>query len=105
MKKYLFHFIFCFCLAALSCVISHAQVQPITVQGKITDKDGKPIHGVTVAEIDEEGRTIKADRTDVDGNFSLKIVNKKHKLSISHISFKTMDLPIGDKTVFNQALE
>src|SRR6266542_585508 len=105
MKKYLFYFLFCFCLVAISSIISQAQAQPVIVQGKITDKDNKPIHGVTVAEVDEEGRTIKADRTDVDGNFPLKIVNKKHKLSISHISFKTVELSIGNRTVFNQTLE
>src|SRR5690242_11792011 len=101
MKKYLIHLVFCFCGLVFSCIISKAQAQLVTVQGKITDKDNKPVHGVTVAEIDEDGRTIKAGKTDIDGNFSLKINNKKHKLSISHISFKTVVLDIGDKTVFN----
>ncbi len=105
MKKQLLRLMLCPCLVAISCIISQAQVQPVIVRGKITDTDNKPIHGVTVAEVDEEGRTIKADRTDVDGNFSLKIVSKKHKLSISHISYKTVELSIGNKTVFNQTLE
>jgi TonB-dependent SusC/RagA subfamily outer membrane receptor len=105
MKKYFLHIVLCFCLVASSCVIANAQPQTITVQGKVTDSDNKPIHGVTVAEVDEDGRTIKADRTDVDGNFSLKITNKKHKLSMSHISFKTLEVNIGDKTVFNQTLQ
>src|SRR5450432_3583620 len=105
MKKYFLQLMFCFCLVAISGIISKAQAQPVTVQGKITDGDNKPLHGVTVAEVDEEGRTIKADRTDIDGNFSIKIVNKKHKLSISHIGFKTIELGIDDKTVFNQTME
>jgi len=84
MKKRLLYLTLCFYLAAMPGITGQAQQgQPVTIQGKITDKDNKPIHGVTVAEVDEEGRTIKADRTDVDGNFSLKIVNKKHKLNIS----------------------
>ena len=105
MKKYSFYLVLCFCLVTVSCIVARAQAPTVTVQGKITDSDNKPIHGVTVAEVDEDGRTIKADRTDVDGNFSLKITNKKHKLSISHISFKTIEVSIGDKTVFNQKLE
>src|SRR5258706_7401539 len=105
MKKYLLPLTLCFSLAAISCITAGAQVQPVTVHGKITDKDNKPIHGVTVAEVDEEGRTIKADRTDVDGILSIKIVSKKHKLSMSHISFKSVEIPIGDKTVFNESLE
>jgi len=102
MKKVL---LYLFYLAAIPAITGQAQGQTITIQGKITDKDNKPIHGVTVAEVDDDGRTIKADRTDVDGNFSLKIVSKKHKLNISHISFKSVEIPIGDKTVFNQSLE
>lgn len=106
MKKYLFPLLLCFVsLSFCSLNKAQAQVQAATVQGKITDADNKPIHGVTVAEVDEEGRTIKADRTDVDGNFSLKVINKKHKLSISHISYKSIDLSIGEKTVFNQKLQ
>ena len=105
MKKCLLYLTLCFYLAAIPGITSQAQGQPVTIQGKITDKDNKPIHGVTIAEVDEEGRTIKADRTDVDGNFSLKIVNKKHKLNISHISFKTVEVPIGERTIFNQSLE
>jgi TonB-linked SusC/RagA family outer membrane protein len=105
MKKYLLHLLFCSCLVVVSGIMSKAQAQPVTIQGKITDKDNKPVQGVTVAEIDDDGRTIKADRTDVDGNFSLKVTNKKHKLSISHISYKSVEISIGDKTVFNQKLE
>jgi len=105
MKKCLLYLTLCFYLAAIPGITGRAQGQPVTIQGKITDKDNKPIHGVTVAEVDEEGRTIKADRTDVDGNFSLKIVSKKHKLNISHISFKTVEVPIGDRTTINQSLE
>ncbi|MEO7983312.1 MAG: SusC/RagA family TonB-linked outer membrane protein, partial [Bacteroidota bacterium] len=103
MKKYFLQLIFCFCLVALSCVVGKAQTGT-TVQGKITDSDNKPIHGVTVAEVDADGRTIKAGRTDVDGNFSLKIVDKKHKLSLSHISYKSTELSIDGRTVFNQTM-
>jgi TonB-linked SusC/RagA family outer membrane protein len=105
MKKYFVQLICSFCLVAASFITGNAQTPSITVQGKITDGDKKPIHGATVSEVDEEGRTIKADRTDVDGNFSLKVTNKKHKLSISHISFKTIVVNIDDKTVINQSLE
>src|SRR6476661_10976608 len=107
MKKYFVHCLFCFCLAAVSPFMgwSQGKVNGIAVQGKITDKENKPIHGVTVAEIDADGRTIKADRTDVNGNFSLRILDKTHRLSISHISFKSTVIPIGDNTVFNESLE
>lgn len=104
MKKYSFQLIFCFCLFTVLSFIGKAQAQSVTVQGKITDTDNKPIQGVTVAEVDADSRTIKAGRTDVAGNFSLKITDKKHKLSFSHISFISVELGINDRTVFNQTL-
>ncbi len=104
MKKYSLQLLFWFCLVALSGFIGKAQAQSVTVQGKITDTDNKPVQGVTVAEVDADGRTIKAGRTDVNGNFSLKIINKKHKLSFSHISFISSELSIDERTVFNQTL-
>ncbi len=104
MKKYSLPLILCFCLLALSGFIGIAQAQSVTVQGKITDTDNIPITGVTVAEVDADGRTIKAGKTDVAGNFSLKITDKKHKLSFSHISFKSVELSIDNRTLFNQTL-
>lgn len=105
MKKYLIQLLVCFSLTAIAPVVTMAQATTVTIQGKVTDAEGKPIHGVTVAEVDADGRTIKAERTDIEGNFSLKVLNKKDKLSFSHISFKSMEVSIGDKTVFNQTLQ
>jgi TonB-linked SusC/RagA family outer membrane protein len=103
MKKFLLHVVSCLCLVfVFSIARSHAQT---VIQGKITDVDNQPIPGVTVAEVDEDGRTIKADRTDVNGNFSIRLANKKHKLTISHIAHKTVELNIGDRTTFNVTLE
>lgn len=83
----------------------YAMAQTVTVQGKILDSDKKPISGVTIAEIDADGRTIKATRTDVEGNFSLKISNTKNKLSFTHISHKPMEQSIDGRTTFNVAME
>src|SRR5512133_1448631 len=104
MKKYLACLLCCLCLA-LSCVKLYAQNKNVVVQGQILDPDKKPLVGVTVAELDDDGRTIKAAKTDIDGNFSLAVTNVNHKLSFSHIGFKTADLSIGAKTTFNLALQ
>ena len=103
MKKFFFQIVSCFCLVMVFTVsAAHAQT---VVQGKITNPENEPVVGVTVAEVDADGRTIKADRTDVNGNFSLRIINKKHKLTISHISHKTVEVAIGDRTTFNITVE
>jgi TonB-linked SusC/RagA family outer membrane protein len=99
MKKFIQLTIGCLLLCSV------ALAQAVTVQGKILDTDKKPISGVTVAEIDAEGRTIKATRTDVEGNFSLKISNVKHKLSFTHISHKPTEQPIEGRTSFTVSME
>jgi len=82
-----------------------AKAQGVTVQGKVTDPDKKPVPGVTVAEVDVDGRTIKATKTDIEGNFSLKVNSTKHKLFFSHISHKTSEQNIEGRTTFNISLE
>jgi TonB-linked SusC/RagA family outer membrane protein len=104
MKKFLAYVLCCFCLLVLSAKIV-AQNKTVVVQGRILDSDKKPVSGVTVAELDDDGRTIKAAKTDIDGNFSLAVTNINHKLSFSHISFKTQDLSIGTRTTFDLTLQ
>src|SRR5882762_2466862 len=106
MKKYLIKLVCC-CLLLVFYSVTRAQntTPGVIVQGIITDADKKPVVGVTVAEVDEDGRTIRATKTDIEGNFSLKVSNIKHKLSISHISHKTVEFAIDTRTVFNVALD
>jgi TonB-linked SusC/RagA family outer membrane protein len=104
MKKYLLYLFFLLSFLAAG-IMGRTQSAGVTVQGKITDANQQPLHGVTVAEVDADGRIVKADNTDVNGNFSLRISSKSHKLSISHIGYKTIDLSIGDRSVFNQTLQ
>src|SRR5690349_16841984 len=103
MKKYLLQSVCCLGILLLTFQLS-AQTGTV-VQGKITDKEKNPVAGVTVAEVDEDGRTIKATKTDIEGNFSLKVNSTKHKLSFSHISHKSTEQAIEGKTIFNISLE
>lgn len=82
-----------------------AQQTAITLQGKITGANKQPVEHVTVAEVDADGRTIHAVKTDVEGNFVIKISSTKNKLSITHISYRGQVLPINARTTFNVALE
>ena len=72
MKKSLTKLAGCFCILLVFHFAAVAQNAgtSVTVQGKLLDSDKKPISGATVAEVDDDGRTIKATRTDIDGNFS-----------------------------------
>lgn len=82
-----------------------AQQTAITLQGKITGSDKQPVEHVTVAEVDADGRTIHAVKTDVEGNFVIKISSTKNKLSITHISYRGQVLPINARTTFNVTME
>jgi TonB-linked SusC/RagA family outer membrane protein len=92
-------------LSCLFCLALHAQVAPLTVQGRVLDKQKNPVQGATVAEVDAEERTIKAVTTDVQGNFAIRISNKKNRLSFSYIGMKTVTQSINDKSVFNVTME
>ena len=52
--------------------VAKAQSTPasITVQGRVLDKDRKPLQNVTVAEVDRDQRTVRAVRSDVEGHFA-----------------------------------
>ncbi|HVG40804.1 MAG TPA: SusC/RagA family TonB-linked outer membrane protein, partial [Chitinophagaceae bacterium] len=105
MKKFL-NLFFCIFSFAIGINTANAQQAPsITVQGKVLDRDKKPIQGVTVAEIDDEQRTLRAATTDVEGNFAIRISNKKNKLSFSYIGHKSVIQNIGDRTSFTINME
>ncbi len=95
----------------LSCLLfailfaNAIQAQTTTVQGKITGGNKAPVADVTVAEVDADGRTIRAVKTDVEGNFVIKISNTANKLSFSHISFRSQLLSLNTRTTFNIAME
>lgn len=106
MKTFLYP-LFCFLALLTTVTVTNAQAdkQATTVQGRVLDSDKKPVHQVTVAEVDADGRTIRAVKTDIEGNFAIKIASTSHRLSLSHISYKGLDLSIGARTVFNVAME
>jgi len=103
-KKYTYHF--CFILFCL-LVSSIANAQQINyVRGKVIDKkDKQPIVGASVLLVDKDRRVIKGVSTDVDGNYSLPVVDKTSRITVSYIGYKSTEpLPV-DKAVINFQLE
>lgn len=70
---------------------STAQVAPIT--GKVTDKSGNGVAGVTVS---IKGKK-KAVSTDAGGNFAID-AEKGDVLIITSVGFETMNITVGDDT-------
>jgi TonB-dependent starch-binding outer membrane protein SusC len=72
----------------------------VSIQGKVTDQNGKAIPGVVVKH-KESG---KATQTDNQGNYSLSITDNKGTLVFSFIGFSTKEVVIGQQTQINVQL-
>ena len=81
-----------------------AMAQGTRISGTVSDLEG-PIMMCNVVEIDVNNRIVSNAQTDINGNFSMEIVNTKNKLQVSYVGYKKKTLPIGDKTTFNITLE
>lgn len=68
----------------------------INVTGKVTD-GAEPIPGVTIL---EEG-TMNGTLTDIDGNYSIKVVSKESKIVFSSIGFATQKVLVGNNSMIN----
>ena len=66
------------------------------ITGQVWD-DFEPLMMVNVVEIDNNKRIVAHGVTDINGNFSFKIVNPKDKIQISYIGCQTQILPINKK--------
>lgn len=71
-----------------------------TISGTITDLSDEPIIGANITEKGTTNGTI----TDLDGNFTLT-VSPQSTLTISYIGYTTVDIFVGEKTVFNIQLK
>src|SRR5574344_376431 len=74
-----------------------AQTAGSMISGTVYDRQG-PLAGANVVEIDEANRNIAHTVTDVNGNFSFRLVNPKNRLKITCVGSKTQIIPIKSTT-------
>ena len=95
--------------SALTILLSFAGMlvtAQTVLRGKIIDKAGKPIQGVSVSELDADNRIVKGAQTDVAGNYVLNNANvAKNRISVSFIGYKTITQKINGRTAINLTLE
>jgi len=72
-----------------------------SISGKVTDKNGEPLIGVSVK---VKGTTV-GTITDLDGKFSLNNIAPSTVLVFSYIGMNSLELNVGGKTSFNVKLE
>jgi Outer membrane cobalamin receptor protein len=76
------------------------------IKGKVVDaKTKKPIQGVSITEVDADGRFIKGGVTDIEGNYVVKVTSLKNKISISYIGYKSITENIAGRTTINISLQ
>ena len=84
-------------LLACFCIQASAQVKAgDIISGQVWD-DFDPLMMCNVVEIDHNNRIVAHGVTDINGNFSFKIVSPKDHIRISYIGCQTLTLPINKK--------
>lgn len=74
-----------------------AQTAGTMIHGVVRD-DIDPLMACNVVEIDNANRIVAHAVTDINGNFSFRIVDPKHKLKISYVGYATQIIPIKGTT-------
>ena len=81
--------------------ITGIEQQANTVRGKITDVNGEPIIGASIAVKGSSNGTI----TDLDGNFSLNTPSSSSVLIISYVGYQAMEVSLNGRTSVDITLE
>ena len=68
------------------------------ISGVVSDNDG-PMIMTNVVERDPANRIVAHSLTDMEGNFSFRLVNPDHRIEISYVGYETVSMPI-DTTYF-----
>ena len=78
-----------------------AAVQAQTVSGNVKDGLGEGVIGATIMEQGTKNGTV----TDMDGNFTIKLQGKSHKLLISYVGMKSKTVDVSGQSSINVVLE
>lgn len=91
----------------LLSIFSNAYAQEkIMIRGKvISSGDKQEMIGVTVIEVNKDNRTIASCITDFNGNFIIKISDKRNKLVFSYVGHKKKEIIIGENNDIKVIME
>ena len=98
-----------FILVLVSLLISTTSMAQLkqNIHGKVTSSsDKEALIGVSVIEFDKDNRILNGTKTDLDGNYTLKISGGPNtKITYSYIGYQTVSKSPGNSTVINVQLE
>ncbi|MBO4822453.1 MAG: energy transducer TonB [Prevotella sp.] len=69
------------------------------ITGNVSDTEGHPLEGANLVELDEYQRIVAHTVTDNNGNFSMKVVDPKHKIRVSFIGHMSKTLDISSNKI------
>ncbi|MBQ2167174.1 MAG: energy transducer TonB [Bacteroidaceae bacterium] len=69
------------------------------ITGTVSDQNEQPLKLANLIEEDELHRVVMHAVTDMNGKFSFKVVNPKHKIRVSYVGFKTKTLDISSNQI------
>ncbi|WP_133577948.1 SusC/RagA family TonB-linked outer membrane protein [Pedobacter metabolipauper] len=99
MRKYIIILLWvcgCFCQ-----VFGQNETTPVTITGKVVDKDNQPLPGVSVVVKDQPGLGVP---TNSDGKYTIK-TNKYRWLVFSFVGFEPREILIKDDLVINVVMQ
>jgi len=77
-----------------------AQDAQVRISGTVTDQTGLPLPGAYVTAVGLQ----RGVSTDQDGQFEL-LVPQNATIAVSYVGFKTTEIPVGDRRVFEITLQ
>ncbi len=86
----------CFCLMSFSTI-----VQGQTITGVVKDAEGLELIGVNIMQKGTTNGTV----TDIDGSYSLNLVDGEKTLTYSYIGYETVTEEVGTRTMINLTMQ
>ena len=68
------------------------------IYGTVTE-NGKPVSGVCVVEVNANDRIMAQDTTDINGQYSFRLVNPQNRLRATRVGYETVDMAITKKNI------
>lgn len=88
-------------LMRILLLVTSISFSQIKISGAITDKNtGVGIHAVSISSSTENGTT-----SDMDGNYSIEVLDKNQILTFSYLGYKTQKIKVENQTSINIQLE
>lgn len=95
-----------FCALLFVSAASVCAQEKILVRGHVySAMDKLPAVGATIMEMNTDNRVVSSTVTNLDGNFSLFVMSKKHSLVVSYVGYKKQTILIGDNLNMKIALQ